>query len=47
MVPDRGFAPGFGESGAHTVIHAVSRRAEDEGVLPECGAWSADDGVVG
>jgi diadenosine tetraphosphate (Ap4A) HIT family hydrolase len=53
LVPDGGFSIGF-EDGLkavvpvpHTVIHVEPRRAGDGVVLPECGEWIADDGVVG
>jgi diadenosine tetraphosphate (Ap4A) HIT family hydrolase len=47
MVPDAGFSIGFDESGPHAIVHVVPRRATDEVVLPECGEWINDDGVLG
>lgn len=51
-VPDGGFCIGFvdGLTAAvpvpHTVIHVVPRRARGRVVLPECGEWIHDDGVL-
>ena len=47
VLPDGGFSIGFDEAGAQTLIHLVPRRAGDGVVLPQCGEWIADDGVVG
>jgi len=52
LVPDDGFSIGFvdsltaAEPVPHTMIHVIPRRVVDQAVLPECGEWIEDMGVV-